>query len=123
MIVECADINPRVLRSAASTCNSTARLNVVTDRAGRSADFDLIIATNVLLYMDRPKLLLAFHNIRHMLSSKGVFIHNDARFEAELFGKAAGLPAVHFGAVTLDPSSNPVLMDRFIVHAPRAQKL
>jgi hypothetical protein len=123
VIVECVDINPRVLQSAASTCNSTAKLNVVTDRPGRSADFDLIIATNVLLYMDSPELLLAFHNIRHMLSSKGVFIHNDARFEAELFGKASGLPAVHFGAVTLDPSRHPVLVDRFIVHVPATPKL
>ena len=95
LLVDCVDINPRVLRCSASACSVAAQLNVVTDRPREGwTRYDLIIATNVLLYMDDRELLLAFHNIRSMLSTNGAFIHNDGRFEIQLFGKAAGLSPV-----------------------------
>lgn len=124
LLVDCADINARVLQSAASACGVTAQLNVVTERPREGwPRYDLIIATNVLLYMDDRELLLAFHNIRYMLSSNGVFVHNDGRFEIQLFGKAAGLSPVRFGTVTLDMRRTPALVDRFVIHVPAAAKL
>jgi hypothetical protein len=124
LLVDCVDINSRVLRSSASACNVAAQLNVVTDRPREDgAQYDLIIATNVLLYMDDRELLLAFHNIRSMLSTNGAFIHNDGRFEIQLFGKAAGLSPVRFGAVTLDSRRTPALVDRFVIHVPTEAKL
>lgn len=116
LTIDCIDINPRVLQYAAASCNIHL-MNVVTNRPERPTEYDLIVATNVLLYMNAPELLLAFHNVRYMLAPRGLFIHNDARFETSLFGKAVGLPVRHFGTVTLDPQRTPVLLDRFAVHA------
>ena len=118
VLLDCVDINARVLASASSVCDSTAKLNIVTERRKAPAAYDLIVATNVLLYMDTRELLLAFHNIRSMLSARGLFIHNDPRFETQIFGKAVDLPAVHFGTVTLNERRTPVLLDRFVIHRP-----
>ena len=76
----------------------------------------MIIATNVLLYLDDRELLLAMNNVRRMLSPSGVFVHNDARFSAGLFGKASGLPPIHFGEITLDSRRTPPLTDRYVIH-------
>ena len=119
--LDCVDINPRVLRSAASECQSVDRLDIAVDKLDRT--YDAIIATNVLLYLDRTELLLALSNIRAMLAPAGVLIHNDGRFEANLFGKAVGLPVLHFGSVNLDDKRRPPLVDRFVIHSPAAPKL
>ena len=93
-------------------------------RDGTSAvTYDVIIATNVLLYLDEKELLLAMHNVRAMLAQDGVFIHNDARFAIQLFGRAAGLPLKHFGTVPLDSTRRTPLVDRFVIHSPAAPKL
>lgn len=119
--VDCADINPRVVRYAAPSCAKVFKMNVVTERPDSNPGYDLIVATNVLLYMNTRELLLAFHNVRSMLAVGGLFVHNDARFEANLFGKAAGLPVTDVGTVILDPRRTPVLLDRFVIHTPRIQ--
>ena len=123
MKIDCADINPRVLTYARSTCDGTYKLNVITGRLKTLPGYDLIIATNVLLYLNQPELLLAMNNIRLMLKPGGVFLHNDARFEAKLFGKASGLPAIQFAEVSVDPHHNPPLIDRFVVHLPAPPRL
>lgn len=119
--VDCVDLNPRVLKSAAGDCDSTDQLDIAVERL--DATYDAIVATNVLLYLDRAELLPAFSNIRAMLRAHGVFIHNDGRFETNLFGKAAGLPVTHFGSVDLDATRRPAIVDRFVIHSPAAPKL
>jgi hypothetical protein len=119
--IDCADLNPRVVRSAAGECDSAIRLDITTESL--DGKYDAIIATNVLLYLDQKELLLALHNIRAMLAPGGVFIHNDARFEAQVFGRAAGLPVIHFGPVTVDAMRRPPAVDRFVIHSPAAPKL
>jgi hypothetical protein len=119
--IDCVDLNPRVVQSAAGECDSAKLLDIATNRM--DATYDAIVATNVLLYLNKTELLLAFHNVRAMLAPQGVFIHNDGRFEAQLFGRAVGLPALHFGAVTMDGSRRPPLVDRFVIHSPAAPGL
>lgn len=116
--VDCVDINPRVLRYAKAVCSSVYPLNVVTQTLDLpdTARYDLIIATNVLLYMSDAELLLAITSVHSMLRPGGYFLHNDARFAAKVFGDASGLPAVKFGDVIIDHSRRPALTDRFVIH-------
>jgi hypothetical protein len=120
--VDCADINPRVLAAAHDSCEATYRINIATGLITGVENWDLIIATNVLLYLDERELLLALNNIRMMLNPGGVFLHNDARFSAKLFGQACGLPAIHFGEVDLDSHRIPPLTDRFVLHSSAAAR-
>ncbi len=64
-------------------------LNVVTDRLGER--FDLVIATNVLVYFDDVELTLALANIAAMLTPDGVFLHNEMRAGFADAAAAAGL--------------------------------
>ena len=121
-VVDCADINPRVLTAARDSCDVTYRMNIATGLITGAEKWDLIIATNVLLYLDQRELLLAFNNIQRMLNPGGVFLHNDARFSVKLFGQACGLPAIHFGEVDLDTHRIPPLTDRFVLHSSIAAR-
>jgi hypothetical protein len=118
--VDCVDLNDRVVKAVARICDSALKLDIAVEAL--DATYDLIIATNVLLYFNQQELMLAFTNVGAMLASGGAFVHNDGRFEANLFGRAAGMPVVHFGSVTLDSARRPALIDRFVIHSPSAQK-
>jgi hypothetical protein len=119
--IDCVDLNPRVVQLAAGECDSATLLDIAVERL--NSTYDAIVATNVLLYLNQTELLLAMHNVRAMLAPKSVFIHNDARFEVQLFGRAAGLPVIRFGAVTVDAARRPPLVDRFVIHSPAAPSL
>ncbi len=114
--VDCADVNPLVIAYARSACAAAYEVNIATHYIDASPAWDLIIATNVLLYLDDRELLLALNNLRRMLNPSGIFVHNDARFSAGLFGKASGLPAIHFGEIILDGRRTPPLIDRYVIH-------
>jgi hypothetical protein len=121
VVIDCVDLNPRVVRAAAPECEHAEKLDIATERMDRR--YDAIIATNVLLYLNQRELLLAFNNVRAMLAENGVFIHNDTRFETHVFGRAAGLPAVHFGTVTLDSTRRPVQTDHSAIQSTAVAKL
>ena len=55
-------------------------LNVVAqrDHAVSGQEFDLVIATNILVYYDRFQQALALANITSMLKPGGLFLSNDA---------------------------------------------
>jgi hypothetical protein len=76
-----------------------------------------------LLYLDEKELLLALHNVRSMLAPDGVFIHNDGRFAIQLFGRAAGLPVIHFESLTIGATRSVELVDRFVIHSAGDAKL
>lgn len=114
--VDCIDINPLVIAYAKSACASTYQMNIATGFVDAAPGWDLIIATNVLLYLDDRELLLAMNNVRRMLNPGGIFLHNDGRFSAELFGKACGLPVIRFGDIVLDARRSPPLVDRYVLH-------
>lgn len=107
--VDAADVNPRVVEAVGAR-----QLNIATARLGER--YDLIIATNVLLYLDQTELLLAWSNIRNMLAPGGWFLHNDSRFEVRVFGQAAGMPVRHVVPVKIDAVRRPPLVDRAVLH-------
>ncbi|MBL8212388.1 MAG: class I SAM-dependent methyltransferase [Bryobacterales bacterium] len=140
LTVQCADLNPRVvahfgrpqpdlpLRFAAEDDEQRAflkaasqglgmkvtasRLNVVTGRLAQR--FDLIVATNLLLYLEDKELALALTNIRHMLLPGGLLIHNEQRPEAEAFARVLGMPVIDARMVRL--SAKRRLYDAAVVH-------
>ena len=114
--VDCLDVNPRVVRAIRNECAAAFEADISAQHLDTA--YDLIIATNVLLYLADKELLLAMQNIRLMLAPSGVFIHNDTRFEMKLLGRAVGLPALHFGVVTIDALRKPPLIDHFVIHSP-----
>jgi hypothetical protein len=114
-VVDCVDLNPRVVKAVSGVCDSARTLDIAVETLG--AQYHLIVATNVLLYLNQQELMLAFGNIGAMLANGGAFIHNDSRFEANVLGRAADLPVVHFGTLTLDATRRPVQTDRFVIHS------
>jgi hypothetical protein len=63
------------------------KLNILTDRAARG--YDLVVATNVLLYFNRTELLLALANISGLMNPGAIFLHNDLRPEMDIYTDAA----------------------------------
>jgi SAM-dependent methyltransferase len=119
--VDCVDINPRVVSASRNECHSSERLDITVESSDRR--YDLIIATNLLLYLNDAELLLALQNVKRMLGPGGVFVHNDGRFQAGLFGKAVGLPLRFFEKVTLDATRHPALIDHLVIHELTAPRL
>lgn len=140
LTVQCADLNPRVvahfdrpqpdlplrfaaeddeqrafLKAAAQGSDAkvtASRLNIVTGRLAER--FDLIVATNMLLYLEDKELALALANIRHMLRPGGLLIHNEQRPEAEAFARVLGMPVIDARMVRL--SAKRRLYDAAVVH-------
>lgn len=144
MRIECVDINERVLDSVrsgppkvlpaepgdreflewqralpaalarAKPAVSAERLNVITERFA-DRQFDLIIATNVLLYFPPPQLLLALANINSMLAPGGIFIHNETRLEVERYTKEMGLNWVQARRILIGQGAKAPLYDVFAI--------
>lgn len=79
--------------------------NIVTEAP--ISGYDLVIATNVLLYYEGPELTVAINNIAQSLKPGGYFLHNDLRPELDGATQAAGLEAtaartVRISAATYD---------------------
>jgi SAM-dependent methyltransferase len=62
-------------------------LNIVAQRmeAPESEAFDLIIATNILVYYDTFEQSLAMNNVEHMLRPGGILLSNNALLELPFF--------------------------------------
>jgi hypothetical protein len=73
------NVNRRALRipPAIVTTLDPQPLNIVTQHVEAPARFDLIVATNILLYYDRFEQALALLNIESMLNPGGVALFND----------------------------------------------
>ena len=68
------------------------KLNILTSRW--EEQYDLAIATNVLVYFNREELTLAVTNIAAMLRPGGYLLHNEVRPELEGVAAPAGLEKV-----------------------------
>ena len=100
----------------------TARLwNVLTELPRSSVQYDLVIATNVLLYFSRQELLLAMNNVRRLLRPGGYFLHNETRGEVEAFGVAAGMRPVQARRIRLAGAANQEVYDTFVLHKKRGE--
>ena len=69
---------------------SAESLNIVTERlTGES--FDVVIATNILVYLQPLELTLALANISSLLRPGGVLLHNEVRTGFDADAASAGL--------------------------------
>ena len=88
------------------------QLNILTARP--DGKFDLIVATNILLYFDAAQLLLAMSNVRAMLNPGGVFLHNDPRQEIESYSRALEMPILTARMIRV--SAKRQLYDTLVLH-------
>jgi len=87
--------------------------NILTQRPDPHNPYDIVIATNVLLYFPRTELLLALNNIGLQLRAGGYLLHNDLRGEMEEFTKPLGMAPVH-GRMIRMPGKD--LYDSVVIH-------
>jgi hypothetical protein len=97
------------------------RLNILTERPCAASGFDLVVATNILVYFDRRELALAFANIAGLLREGGYFIHNELRQEVEELGAAAGMPVADARMIRLFQNDRRALFDGQVVHRKAAR--
>lgn len=109
----CVDIRPEALEVLNPEDCSPVAGDVVLDGWPRA---DLVVATNVLVYLDDVALTVAFANLARNISAGGCLIHNDARFAARAAGAAAGLPVVYFAPVSLGTRGKTEQFDRAVIH-------
>lgn len=99
------------IRAATARSIRASRLNVITEREQPSPGYDLVIATNVLLYMRDPEFLLAMANIHSMLPDGGYFLHNELRADVEQVGSAIGMPVIDARLVRLRQDDKRAILD------------
>jgi hypothetical protein len=101
---------------------SAGRWNILTRKARREQPFDLVVATNVLLYFRREELALAMNNIHRLLAAGGYFLHNETRAEVEEFGATLGLPMVHARMVRLSAREQMELYDGVVLQRKKPEE-
>ncbi len=92
------------------------QFNILTQRFDPPRLFDLVIATNVLVYFDALELKLALANIHAMLKPGGWLIHNELRPELEEISAALGMPPVQGRTLEIAKGAKAPLMDAFAIH-------
>ena len=102
-----------VVNAKAAASVHAVRLNIVTERLEES--YDLVVATNVLLYFNAKELSLALTNIAKMLPAGGYFVHNDLRPVMEADGDALQMPAVAARTVLIAQGQRAPLYDSFSI--------
>jgi hypothetical protein len=93
-----------------------SRLNVLTEYEAGKPNAELAVATNVFLYFSDAELFLALANIRAMLGSGGILIHNDPRGAVAQFGRDLGLPVVHARMTRLPGAETREFYETVVIH-------
>jgi len=94
------------------------KLNIVTQRL--ETRYDLIVATNILVYLNDLETLLAIANIESMLTLGGYFIHNELRVAIDQHTAAAGLKPLQARTVKIGPGTKAPLYDAFAIYEKSA---
>lgn len=111
---DCIDVRAEIVESLrGSPCRAVVGDIVAATLPGQ---YDLIVATNVLTYLDDVELAVAFSNLARATAPGGCFIHNDTRFAVRVAGEAAGLPVREFKAISLGEINGREQFDRAVVH-------
>lgn len=113
--LDAADVRPEVLAFLRGRRRCAVEADITTDIPAVAA-YDLIVATNLFVYLDDRGLLLALASLARALRPGGLLLHNDGRFAAKVFGGAVGLPVVHFAPVSLGLRNGREQMDRAVLH-------
>lgn len=105
------------LSKEAATRVRAFEMNVLTERADPPAAYDLVVATNVLLYFNQQELGLTLANIGASLAPGGHLLHNDTRAAVEAWARVLGLPIIDARMVRLASRPERELYDSAILHA------
>jgi CheR methyltransferase, SAM binding domain len=92
------------------------RLNILTEHRDGPPAYDLVIATNVLVYFNTRAVALAFANVHCMLRNGGFFVHNDLRGEIDTIGRALRMPIVNARMLRLREDERRAIFDAYVVH-------
>src|SRR5258706_1309786 len=90
------------------------KLNIITQRL--ESTYDLVVATNILVYLNDTESLLAIANIESMLGPGGYFIHNEPRAAIGQHALAAGLSPLQARTVRIGQGTKAPLYDAFPIY-------
>ncbi len=76
------------------------------------AKYDLIVATNLFVYLNEAELLCALTGLTRSLNPGAKLVHNDTRFAAKVFGEALDIPVEKYQPVSLGGRK----WDRLVIH-------
>jgi hypothetical protein len=93
------------------------KMNIITQRL--ASQYDLVVATNVLVYFDDTELMLAIANVESMLRDGGYFIHNELRPALDQDAEAVGLAPVQARTVRIGEGAKAPLYDAFAIYQKR----
>jgi len=93
---------------------AAGKFNVITELG--SGGYDLVVATNVLLYFNNAELLLALANLQSMLAPGGYLVHNEFRPEIDGYAEAAGLTPVQARTIRVAAGMKSPLYDGFAIY-------
>lgn len=118
----CADIRPEVTSalSDVALCRGET-LDLAADRLP-AGEFNLAVATNLLVYLDDTALAMAMANLARTLQPGGCLLHNDARFASRVFAEAADMETLHFEMVNLGVRNEREQVDRIVVQCKPASR-
>ena len=108
-LIETVDVRPEVILAAGAS-----RVDITTEVPPGA--FDLIIATNLLLYFENRETLTAMACLAQALAPGGRLLHNDQRFAAKVFGEALGLTMERFEPLQFAPRKGIEQWDRVVIH-------
>jgi hypothetical protein len=104
-LIDAIDIRPEVIAHLGAT-----RHDLTTEIL--PAQYNLIIATNLFVYLNDAELLCAITGLSQSLPAGGILVHNDTRFAAKVFGEAVDLPVSSYQPVPLGGQK----WDRIVIH-------
>jgi hypothetical protein len=94
---------------------TAGEMNILTERYDPSPAYDLVVATNVLVYFNGEELRLALANIHSMLRPGGYLVHNELRAEVESVGRALALTPVQARTIHMSADAAKPLLDSFVI--------
>ena len=107
---------PRTVAEAVSA----QQMNIITQRL--DSKYDLVVATNVLVYFNDTELILAIANIESMLRDGGYFIHNELRPVLDQDAGAVGLAPVQARTVRIGEGTKAPLYDAFAIYQKQSAR-
>lgn len=112
-VIDTIDVRPEVIETLGAR-----RADLTTSFL--NGGYDLVAATNVLLYFEDRELLTSLAGFARALAPGGLLLHNDTRFAAKVFGDALGLPVEKFAPRQLASKNGIQQWDRAVIHRKAA---
>jgi len=95
---------------------TAAEMNILTERYDPSPGYDLVVATNILVYFNQQELRLALANICSTLRPGGYLVHNELRPEVESIARELNLAPVQARTIQMSAGAGKPLLDGIVIH-------